>query len=164
VAARLKSFKGASSGFMNEMNTYWGSSKGDNNGFWSHEWVKHGTCISNLAPSCTQNYTPNQDVYRYFRQGLDLRTKYDLYKALAYAGIFPGSTPHVKDMHLAIWKAFGVGAKINCEGNILSEIWLYFNVKNGNQYVPTSAKYPGSCRGFIAYPDKKKKRSFLNYL
>ncbi|KAF9903521.1 ribonuclease T2-like [Linnemannia zychae] len=156
VAARLKSFKGASPGFMNEMNTYWGSFKGDNNGFWSHEWSKHGTCISNLAPSCVQNFSPNQDVYGYFRQGLDLRGQYDLYKALANAGIMPGTTPDVEDMHEAIEKAFGVDAQINCEGGVLNEIWLYFNVKNGNQYVPTNAKYPGSCRGFIAYPDKNK--------
>ncbi|KAF9134594.1 ribonuclease T2-like [Mortierella sp. 14UC] len=90
AAARLKSFKGTPPRFMDEMNTYWGSFKGDNNGFWSHEWSKHGTCISNLAPACILNYTPNQDVYDYFRQGLDLRAQYDLTRLWLMQGFCRG--------------------------------------------------------------------------
>lgn len=158
VAARLQSYKGIQPGFMDDMATYWGSFKGDNNAFWSHEWSKHGTCISNLSPSCTNpsTFTPNQDVYEYFRQGLELRAQYDLYTALAKAGILPGSNPDVVEMHEAIGSAFGVDAQINCEGGVLNEVWMYFNVKNGNQYVPTGPKYPGSCRGYISYPVKKR--------
>ncbi|KAG0080071.1 ribonuclease T2-like [Linnemannia elongata] len=158
VAARLQSYKGIQTGFMDDMATYWGSFKGDNNAFWSHEWSKHGTCISNLSPSCTNpsTFTPNQDVYEYFRQGLELRAQYDLYTALAKAGILPGSNPDVVEMHEAIGSAFGVDAQINCEGGVLNEVWMYFNVKNGNQYVPTGPKYPGSCRGYISYPIKKR--------
>ncbi|KAG0202711.1 ribonuclease T2-like [Mortierella sp. NVP41] len=163
VASRLKRYRGTPPGFIDEMNSYWGSFKGqgNNNAFWSHEWSKHGTCISNLAPSCTQNYISNQDVYDYFRQGLDLRSRYDLFKALAEGGIQPGTNPHVEDMHAAIGRAFGGGVdvQINCENGVLNEIWMYFNVKNGNQYVPTSAKYQGSCRGYVAYPVKKRSLS-----
>ncbi|KAF9154592.1 ribonuclease T2-like [Linnemannia schmuckeri] len=158
VEARLKSYNGAQPGFMDEMNTYWGSFKGNNNGFWSYEWSKHGTCISNLSPSCTNpsTFIPNQDVYEYFRQALELRAQYDLYAALAKAGIMPRSNPDVEDMHEAIEAVFGADAQINCKGGVLNEVWMYFNVKNGNQYEPTAPKYPGSCRGSMANKDNYK--------
>lgn len=136
------------------MNTYWSSYKGDNNAFWAHEWSKHGTCISNIAPSCTSNYVKDQDVFHYFDKALALRSQYNLYKALATAGITPGSTPNVADMHTAIKNAFGVDAQINCASGALSEIWLFFKVKNGDEYVPTAPLSKGSCSGYISYPVK----------
>lgn len=33
----------------------------------SHEWVKHGTCVTTLNPTCYgSEYTPYQDVVDYF--------------------------------------------------------------------------------------------------
>ncbi|KAF9920403.1 ribonuclease T2-like [Linnemannia zychae] len=158
VESKLANFKGLPSGFMDQMRTYWGSNSYSNNVFWSHEWSKHGTCFSTLNPSCysnSQTYIPDQDVYSYFKQGLDLRRQYNIYAALSNAGILPGSTPETEDMHIAIKKAFGEDAEINCDNGVLSEIWMHFNVKNGNQYVPTRPRFLGSCRGYILYPTKK---------
>ncbi|KAG0247008.1 ribonuclease T2 [Mortierella sp. GBAus27b] len=154
IETRLQNYPSVPSDFLNQMNTYWSSYKGDNNAFWAHEWSKHGTCVSNLAPSCSSNYVQDQDVYQYFAKALELRSKYNLYKALADSGITPGSTPNVADMHTAIKKAFGVDAQINCASGALSEIWVFFNVKNGNQYVPTAPLSKGSCSGSISYPAK----------
>ncbi|KAI7823039.1 ribonuclease T2 [Gamsiella multidivaricata] len=154
VETRLQNYPGAPSGFLDQMNTYWSSYKGDNNAFWAHEWSKHGTCVSNLAPTCTSNYVQDQDVYSYFSKALALRSQYNLYQALAAAGINPGSNPNVADMHSAITKAFGVDAQINCDSGVLSEIWLFFHVKNSDQYVPTAPLSKGSCSGSISYPVK----------
>ncbi|KAF9112347.1 ribonuclease T2-like [Mortierella sp. AM989] len=154
VSTRLQNYPGLPSGFMNSMNTYWPSYKNDNNLFWSHEWSKHGTCLSTLTPSCYTNYVQNQDVYAYFSKTLALRSKYNLYQALANAGILPGSNPSVASMHTAIKNAFGVDAQINCASGVLSEIWLYYYVQNGDEYVPTAPLSQGSCSGFISYPVK----------
>ncbi|KAF9363756.1 ribonuclease T2-like [Mortierella sp. NVP85] len=153
IETRLNAYKGGPA-LVDQLNTYWASYKGDNNAFWAHEWSKHGTCVSNIAPSCSSNFVENQDVYHYFNKTLELRTKYNLYQALAAAGITPGSTPQVADMHAAIQKAFGVDAQINCNSGSLSEIWLYFNVKNNDEYVTTAPLSKGSCKGAINYPKK----------
>ncbi|KAF9301316.1 ribonuclease T2-like [Mortierella antarctica] len=154
IEPRLQNYPSAPAGFLNEMNTYWSSYKGDNNAFWAHEWSKHGTCISNLAPSCSANSIPDQDVFAYFSKTLALRTQYNLYDALAAKNILPGLTPNVADMHTAIQAAFGVDAQINCLKGVLSEIWIYFRVKNHDQYVPVAPLTTGSCKGYISYPVK----------
>ncbi|KAG0201789.1 ribonuclease T2-like [Mortierella sp. GBA30] len=155
IESRLQNYANAPAGFLNDMNTYWSSYKGDNNAFWAHEWSKHGTCVSSLAPSCSSNYVQDQDVYAYFSKALALRSQYNLYQALASAGITPGSNPNVNDMHAAIKKAFGVDAQINCNSGVLSEIWLFFNIKNRDQYVATAPLTTGSCKGYISYPVKE---------
>ncbi|KAG0333937.1 ribonuclease T2-like [Podila humilis] len=154
INTRLQNYPGTPAGFLNELNTYWASYKGDNNAFWAHEWSKHGTCISNLAPSCSANYVQDQDVFAYFEKTLALRSQYNLYQALAAKNILPGTNPNVADMHTAIKAAFGVDAQINCKDGALSEIWLYFRVKNHDQYVPAAPLSIGSCKGFISYPVK----------
>ncbi|KAF9105610.1 ribonuclease T2-like [Mortierella sp. AM989] len=154
VETRLKNYPKTPTGFLDEMNTYWASYKGDNNAFWAHEWSKHGTCLSTLAPSCSSNPVKDQDVFGYFSKTLALRKQYDLHAALAKAGINPGSTPNVADMHTALKTAYGVDAQINCKSGSLSEIWLFFKVRNGDEYVPTDALSAGSCKGAIDYPTK----------
>ncbi|KAF9356323.1 ribonuclease T2-like [Mortierella sp. AD094] len=154
IETRLQNYANADPNMLDNMNTYWSSYTGDNNSFWSHEWSKHGTCVSTLAPSCDPNYVQDQDVYNYFNTALGLRQQYDLYTALANAGITPGSNPDVADMHSAIQTAFGVDAEINCQSGSLSEIWLFFNVQNTNQFVLTDAQSKGSCKGSISYPTK----------
>ncbi|KAF9182621.1 ribonuclease T2-like [Haplosporangium sp. Z 767] len=151
IDTRLRNYSGIPAGFMDELNLYWASYKGDNNAFWAHEWSKHGTCISNLAPSCKSNYVQDEDVYAYFSKTLALRRQYNLYQVLAAAGITPGSNPDTAAMHAAIKKAYGVDAQINCDSGKLSEIWLYFKVKNADQYVPVEPLSKGSCKGFIDY-------------
>ncbi|KAF9377833.1 ribonuclease T2-like [Podila verticillata] len=154
VATRLQNYPNADPSFMDDMNLYWPSNTGDNNMFWSHEWRTHGTCVSTLKPTCILNYTQDEDVYNYFSKALALRQKYDLYAALSNAGITPGSNPDIADMRSAIQTAFGVNAEIDCASGSLKEIRLYFNVVNGDTYVPTDANRQGSCKGAISYPTK----------
>ncbi|KAF8944609.1 ribonuclease T2-like [Haplosporangium gracile] len=154
IETRLQNYPSTPAGFMDDMNTYWSSYKGDNNAFWSHEWSKHGTCVSTLAPKCSSNYVQDQDVFNYFNTALALRKKYNLYSVLSGAGINPGSNPDVDDMHDAIKAAFGVDAQINCDSGALSEIWLFFKVNPAGAYVPAEALTRGSCSGAISYPVK----------
>ncbi|KAI9598019.1 ribonuclease T2-like protein [Syncephalis fuscata] len=75
----------------NKMTTYWPSNKGTDSGFWTHEWNKHGTCVSTLSPKCYgKDYKANKDMIDYFSDAITLRSKYDVYDAFAKAGIKPG--------------------------------------------------------------------------
>ena len=60
---------------LKRMDCAWISSTGSNEGFWSYEWSKHGTCAD----------FPTQEAY--FQAALDANGKYDLNVAFQEAGI-----------------------------------------------------------------------------
>ncbi|KAJ2756860.1 hypothetical protein GGI19_000515 [Coemansia pectinata] len=145
---------------FNEMNEYWGSYNGNNNEFWSHEWTKHGTCVSTLDPKCyDEPYEQHERVCEYFGAALALRSKYNLYAALEAKGIVPVdkskqmySSSEVKD---AIKSELGLDVVLKCRRGVLSEVRAWFHVIGGvgAVYVATSAFDKDSCVQF-EYPRK----------
>ncbi|KAI8145066.1 RNase Sy [Fennellomyces sp. T-0311] len=145
----------ADSSLYSQLNIYWPSYTGDNGAFWTHEWNKHGTCVTTLDPECFgSSYEEYDDITAYFQKTLDLRAEYDLYQILKSAGITPGSSYSVSAFESAIEKSTGATPKITCSGGALEEIWLYFYVKGTDTYVPTDAFDGTSCSGSIQYPAK----------
>ncbi|KAG2195374.1 base non specific RNase Rh [Mucor mucedo] len=137
------------------MNTFWPSNKGDNNWFWSHEWTKHGTCVSTLRPTCYgPTYKKYQDVIEYFEQVLDLRDRFDLFGALNLNGVSPGRHYNVETIRDAIKSTYGANVKLDCHGNQLSEISLNFYVRGRDKYEITNVQRAGNCRGAVYYPKK----------
>ncbi|KAI8374332.1 ribonuclease T2-like protein [Radiomyces spectabilis] len=137
------------------MQAYWPSYKDDNNWFWSHEWTKHGTCVSTLRPVCYGNYTQYDDVLEYFHQAMDLHHDYDIYGALNLAGVIPGNTYNYKTFLDAIQKTYGGKVKLDCDRNgQLQEIGLYFHVAGRDRYQITDADHTGTCKGAVYYPKK----------
>jgi ribonuclease T2 len=61
------------------MDLFWRDASGNDESFWSHEWDKHGTCISTLNPSCYNGYTASQEVADYFQKAVDLFKGLDTY-------------------------------------------------------------------------------------
>ncbi|KAK4518268.1 iqgap- protein [Mucor velutinosus] len=139
----------------NRMSTFWPSNKGDNNWFWSHEWSKHGTCVSTLRPTCYgTSYKKYQDVIEYFQQVLDLRDKFDLFGALNLNGVSPGNTYNVETIRDAIKKEYGADVKLDCSGGALTDVSLNFYVKGRSDYMITDVLQPGNCRGAVFFPKK----------
>ncbi|ORX69378.1 RNase Sy [Linderina pennispora] len=142
--------QGFNSTLYDQLNTYWPSYKGDNPAFWSHEWNKHGTCVTTLDPSCYTDYKKYQDVNDYFTKVLSLRKQYDYYGVLAKAGITPGSGKTYKSSQFkaAIKAALGVDVAIKCQNGALNEIWAWFNVQGTDNYIPTRTWAKDSCTSF----------------
>ncbi|KAJ1962372.1 hypothetical protein GGI12_002690 [Dipsacomyces acuminosporus] len=152
---------------LEQMNKYWPSNKGDNNWFWTHEWVKHGTCVTTLHPRCYGNdkengYFEKKEVLDYFRSILELREKFNLYKALNASGIVPtkpeaGRRPKntyaLQEFKDAIFNAWGVYPNVHCIGRRLQEVWLWFKVRGRDTYVPTEPWGRDTCRA-ISYQQK----------
>jgi ribonuclease T2 len=65
---------------QDQVNKYWPSFKGDD-GFWEHEWTKHGTCAADV--------TALKDELGFFKQTLALRQSHDIGAALKNASIVP---------------------------------------------------------------------------
>jgi ribonuclease T2 len=114
-----------------------------------------GTCLSTLEPKCYSNYQQYQDVYDYFSTALQLRQKWDLYSILSSADIVPGFTYSFDDFESAIETAVGFKPRITCSGGSdLNEVWIFFHVQNGNEYIPTDSIRNSTCGGSIHYPTK----------
>ncbi|OLY80559.1 Ribonuclease Rh [Smittium mucronatum] len=144
---------------------YWPSNRGDDNYFWTHEWNKHGTCVSTLNPKCynQDSFKKGQDVVDYFSTTLKLAKRFNLYKALEAHGIVPTDPNSSKNLYTpqqfksAIKAEFGVEANLRCVGNRLNEIFLYFNVRNKDDYFLVPPVGKDSCRK-ISYR-KRTRRS-----
>lgn len=113
------------------MDTYWVDINGDNEQFWSHEWSKHGTCINTIEPSCYTDYTPQEEVGDFFQKVVDLFKGLDTYKALADAGITPGSDEYdLSDLEDALAKIHdGKKPQLSCESGELNQVYYYFVVQ-----------------------------------
>lgn len=74
--------KSAIASIQDQVTKYWPSFKGDD-GFWEHEWTKHGTCASDVSEL--------KDELGFFKKTLDLRESHDIGAALKNASIEPDS-------------------------------------------------------------------------
>ncbi|KAF7723585.1 ribonuclease T2-like [Apophysomyces ossiformis] len=139
-----------------EMKLFWPSAKGDNNWFWSHEWTKHGTCVSTLRPTCFgTTYTKYDDVTAYFWKVLSLHQEHDIYAALNLAGVIPGYWYNVDTIRDALQQRFKSRVKLSCNRNgHLSEVSLYFYVAGRDSYELTNAPQLGNCHGPVYYAKK----------
>ncbi|EPQ30355.1 uncharacterized protein PFL1_01881 [Pseudozyma flocculosa PF-1] len=147
---------------LDYMNQYWLDIRGNDNSFWSHEWNKHGTCVSTLVPSCYEAYTPNQEVVDFFRTATELHRRYSTYDALAEAGIVPSATKTyaLAELQAAVEAKYGHGASFRCRGANLNEAWYYFFTEgrstSADAFVQTAplAKDNGCPRTGIRYLPK----------
>ncbi|KAI9245771.1 ribonuclease T2-like protein [Sporodiniella umbellata] len=142
------------SNLYDTMQTYWPSNTGDNNKFWSHEWNKHGTCVTTLDPKCYSDYQENEELVDYFQKAIDLRQKYNVYQALSAKGITPGGTYSADAIRAALKAQFGVSGYIDCSSGTLSAVELFFYVQGKDDYQLTDAIATGSCSGNVKYPKK----------
>ncbi|KAK2791366.1 ribonuclease T2-like [Emmonsiellopsis sp. PD_33] len=134
---------------LDDLNTFWKDYKGDDESFWAHEWNKHGTCISTLEPDCYTDYAPQEEVVDYFRKSVELFKGLDSYNILANASIVPDSskTYTFEEIQEALSSAHGQEVTINCDGDNLNELWIFFNVQGSVQtgkWIPAAPGGAGS--------------------
>lgn len=96
-----------SSSLEAQMNQYWESYNGNNVDFWTHEWSKHGTCV-----------TPSESPDTYFASALNLFLTADPQKLLATHNIVPSNSGNISTA--AVYSAFAteVNLACHCSNNI----------------------------------------------
>ncbi|ORX47950.1 ribonuclease T2 [Hesseltinella vesiculosa] len=144
---------------MQEMNNVWPNSAGTGHvdDFWSHEWGKHGTCMSSFEPKCYSN-NAYDGMIDYFNTTVKLHKKYDIYKALRRHGVVPGHSYSTSRVQEIIKREFGMFPDLRCNtaGEIV-ETWMYFFVKGPVQQqilVPTGNNNATNCNATLIYPFK----------
>jgi ribonuclease T2 len=128
---------------LSYMNIYWRADRGSDENLWSHEWNKHGTCISTLERRCynQDKYRPEEEVHDYFDAAVKLFKDLDTYKTLAAAGILPSTTETytLAQLRNPLRAKQGVPVTLRCQGSQLTEIWYHFDVLGSVQtgkFVP----------------------------
>jgi len=137
----------------NKMNKYWPSYKNDNQEFWTHEWNKHGTCLSTTDAKCFTSFSPGVDVRAYFNFVLNVHDQYNFYKALEAHQITPGRT-YLKSQFQAAIDSLGGKSELSCKGNTINEIRMSFHIRGNRTLVPIDSLGKNSCPEKIAYPRK----------
>ncbi|KXN71527.1 ribonuclease T2 [Conidiobolus coronatus NRRL 28638] len=137
-----------------QMNTYFSSFKGDNPSFWTHEWTKHGTCVSTLQPDCYDNYEPKQEVRDFFNKTLELRQRFDLFPVLQEGNLKPGRLYSRNQWLEALQPVFGKSVVLRCRGNMIQEVHIFLQVYGKDRYELTGALSHSNCPTRINYPAK----------
>eukprot|EP00200_Dunaliella_tertiolecta_P004533 CAMPEP_0202345678 /NCGR_PEP_ID=MMETSP1126-20121109/4811_1 /ASSEMBLY_ACC=CAM_ASM_000457 /TAXON_ID=3047 /ORGANISM="Dunaliella tertiolecta, Strain CCMP1320" /LENGTH=355 /DNA_ID=CAMNT_0048937011 /DNA_START=55 /DNA_END=1120 /DNA_ORIENTATION=+ len=107
---------------MGDLEEVWPSymNSRDSDGFWAHEWNKHGTCALSSLPN----------EHAYFKAILDLNAKYDLEIPLRKAGIVPSEDKKypAEQFKSVIKGAYGADFDIHCTSHgELTEVWMCFD-------------------------------------
>ncbi|KAJ4980617.1 hypothetical protein NE237_031454 [Protea cynaroides] len=118
----------------------------DGTKFWSHEWLKHGTCSESVL-----------DEHSYFETALNLKKEVDLLQILQKAGIQPDDGLYSLDsISEAISNATGYAPGIECNvdasGN--SQLYqIYLCVDNsGSKFIECSVFPNSQCDSKIEFP------------
>lgn len=127
---------------LTTMETYWKDYKGHDSSLWSHEWSKHGTCVSTLDTSCYANYQPQEEVRDYFNAAVTIYKLLPSYEWLAAANIVPSTTKrYTKSQIMEVLEYnHGKPVTLGCKGGALDEIWYHFSVRGSVQtgeFIPT---------------------------
>jgi ribonuclease T2 len=135
------------------MKRYWKDWQGDDEGFWEHEFNKHGTCISTLEPDCYTDFNVRHDVIDYFKRSVGVFQALPSYQWLAEAGIVPSSTASysLAQIQAVLRARHGQNVIINCNrNNEIKELWYHFNVKGSTQegeFIPSPpVGSPSTCK------------------
>ncbi|TKY85722.1 hypothetical protein EX895_005262 [Sporisorium graminicola] len=136
IAAVLRtSSKPKAASTLDKMNQFWLALNGNDGQLWSHEFNKHGTCVSTLAPSCYNDeltgkaYEKNEDIVDFFTTTVDLFEQYNVFEALQEAGITPSTTQRytLDQLKAATSQKWGKEATFKCRNGALNEAWIYFH-------------------------------------
>ncbi|KAK9477659.1 ribonuclease T2-like protein [Lipomyces japonicus] len=133
-------------GLVRAMKQNWKGTRNDDD-LWTHEWNKHGTCISTLDLRCYEpsSHAAIEPVVEYFSAAVNLFKTLDTYKALESAGIVPSFEARYSraDILAAIGTELSDGHNVTLgctRSGLFNEVWYHFNVRGraqDGQYVST---------------------------
>jgi ribonuclease T2 len=138
---------------LSYMQKYWKDYQGDDENLWSHEWSKHGTCVSTLDTKCYTDYRAQQEVVDYFNVTTSLFATLPTYETLAAADVLPSEsrTWTEEEIQAPLKKMHGAAVTLRCKGKVFNEVWYHFSVRGSVQngefvaVAPDGAK--SSCPG-----------------
>lgn len=147
---------------VDRMNDVWKNLGGNDNSLWTHEFNKHGTCMSTVSPSCYPADAVNQNVGDFFRSAVALYDTLPTYEWLAEEGILPSYDRQysVAEFSSAILKhTGGKTVFLGCDrSNNVNQVWYYYklrgSVADGSFEQINSINTPSCTDGFRYLPKR----------
>ena len=117
------------------MNIFWKDYQGSDPTLWSHEWNKHGTCISTLDTKCYARYNSQEEVVDYFNKTVELFKNLPTWTRLAASAIVPSEsrTYTSEEIQNDLRRRHGASVTLRCHNGALDEIWYHFDVRGSAQ-------------------------------
>ncbi|XP_060557218.1 ribonuclease Oy-like isoform X1 [Ruditapes philippinarum] len=129
-----------------QLKTYWPNLYNDTtqDSFWAYEWIKHGTCGTNLPDISNE--------YKYFKKSLDLIRKYDMGAILSDSNVVPSKTTMYSfdDFLNAVQKATGFPPVLQC--TITEQNGEKYHLIDQIQICLNKDFSPRSCSDNTVYP------------
>lgn len=126
---------------LDQMNCEWESLTSSNEGFWSYEWAKHGTC--------SKSELPTQEAY--FSKALELADEYDVNVALSDIMSNEMTTASLSDIEDALEESFKVKAAPRCDSGNLKEVHICID-KNTFEAIDCPDSKFNSCPSTVTLP------------
>lgn len=117
------------------MDIFWKDYQGSDPTLWSHEWNKHGTCISTLDTKCYASYVPQEEVVDFFNKTVELFKKRPTWTTLARSAIVPSKSKTYtrEQIQNALRRVHGAGVTLGCHNGALDEVWYHYEVRGSVQ-------------------------------
>ncbi|GMM35538.1 hypothetical protein DASC09_028630 [Saccharomycopsis crataegensis] len=142
---------------VNYMSQYWLNNNGDNEELWTHEFNKHGTCMSTLGTQCYASGTAsNTNVVDFAKLVVKTYQGLPTYQWLAKAGITPSSskTYSADEISAALKAGFGNDVFIGCSNGAFNQVWYFHTVQGSllnDDLVKIDAVSKSTCSGHVKY-------------
>ncbi|KAJ9066442.1 hypothetical protein DSO57_1009427 [Entomophthora muscae] len=137
-----------------DMEKYWVSDRNDNQGFWDHEWNKHGTCLSTVREECSRGKEDGPPHIRYFKTSLKEYKKYKVYDELTRNSVVPREEPYSLSEILNALQKWESTFKLKCVNGRLNQIYFYSLGASANRFIQRSFFGTHNCPQKIYYPLK----------
>lgn len=115
------------------MSKNWKNQGKSDDDLWTHEFNKHGTCMSTVSPSCYSGGAANENVGDFFKRVVSLWETLPSYEWLSDAGITPSEDKtwtvaefaNALESHTDNKKVY-----LGCDhNNAINQIWYFFNLR-----------------------------------
>lgn len=118
---------------LDEMKKVWKNQGDSDDELWTHEFNKHGTCMSTVSPSCYGDSNDQKNVGDFYSTVLKLYKTLPTYDFLKQAGIEPSEdkTWNIDEFSNALTKhTNGHSVYLGCDdSNAITQLWYFFKLK-----------------------------------
>ncbi|ODV84190.1 hypothetical protein CANARDRAFT_8867 [[Candida] arabinofermentans NRRL YB-2248] len=138
---------------LEKMNRVWKNFNGHDDDLWTHEFNKHGTCMSTIKSSCydQSTYKKNQNVVDFYKKTVEIFETLPTAKWLAENGIVPSEEQTYTKQQISdtLNARFGQPVYFKCNRfNALQEVWYFHHLQGSiltGDFVPIPAMMNSGC-------------------
>lgn len=148
---------------IEKMDTVWKNMGRPDDQLWTHEFNKHGTCMSTVSPKCYPEDSGNQNVGDFFNSAVTLFESLPTYEWLKMDGIVPDNhrTYSVAEFSSSLARyTNGRTVFLGCDRhNNINQVWYFYKLKGSvanGQFEMVDSISTSTCTDGFRYLPKQE--------